>query len=94
MDFSAFRPSRFARQDTDAKGSVIKLLDHFEDLRGAIRDRMHWLSRSLIEQCCDVLEGLASLRPAWAEKCWDLQRKFLWLDELVESWSREIDVPF
>ncbi|MFM2093480.1 MAG: hypothetical protein RIS70_604 [Planctomycetota bacterium] len=83
-----------ARQDNDAKGNVMKLLDHFEDLRGAIRDRMHWLSRSLIEQCCDVLEGLASLRPGWAEKCWDLQRKFLWLDELVESWSREIDVPF
>lgn len=83
-----------AGNDSDAKGNMKVLLDRFEDVRTAMRDRVHWLSRSLIEQCCDILEGLAALRPAWAEKCWDLQRKFLWLDELVESWSHELDVPY
>lgn len=78
------------RSDEDARPPVKELLTRFDNLRAAMRDRVSWLCHSLIQNCCEDLDTLASIRPKLSEKCCDLQRKFRWLDDIAESWKCEV----
>jgi hypothetical protein len=80
------------RGDGGAAGTMRSLLTRFDSLRVALRDKEGWLGRALVQQCCDELAVLSGLRPALARKCEDLERKFLWLDELAESMAGAIDL--